>query len=148
MRGGKRNNLACALFFSAYWCSWNIIIVHLSTAFFKIVCGILEFLDRATRNCRPHSMLFRFILLFVWDMSEIGFIRPRQKKKRTFQSMSIAKACRSSDMLWATCFQHPWKHVAKTRHAFYDMLSKHVAVLSNILYLKVLCTFSLYTDLY
>jgi hypothetical protein len=24
-------------------------------AFFKIVCGILEFLDRATRNCRPHG---------------------------------------------------------------------------------------------
>jgi hypothetical protein len=42
---------------------------------FKIVCGILEFLDRVTRNCRPHSMLFTdILLLFVWNMPEIGFV--------------------------------------------------------------------------
>jgi hypothetical protein len=30
---------------------------HLGAAFFKTVWGILEFLDRETRNCRPQSML-------------------------------------------------------------------------------------------
>jgi hypothetical protein len=57
--------------------SLYIIVAHLNTAFFKIVCGILEFLDgqRETVDAFDvriliHRFIHGFILLFAWDMPD------------------------------------------------------------------------------
>ena len=53
-------------------------------AFFKIVCGILEFLDRATRNCRPHSMLFADLFCYLHGTClNLGSLEP------LYQNVSI-----------------------------------------------------------
>jgi hypothetical protein len=41
---------------------------------FKIVCGILEFLDRKRETVTAFDVIHRFILLFAWDMPGIGFV--------------------------------------------------------------------------
>jgi hypothetical protein len=79
----------------------NTIIVHLSARFFKIVCGIVEFLDRATRNCRPHSML-KIADLFCylyWTCLKLGSLEPLSHNV-SIDVRYYSFACRAHPETW------------------------------------------------